>query len=437
MEALHFEKQAVSHLFRKAESLAKQDGPLTPETYHYVISESLKNWLGKQPWSWADGSPPPRPWRCGQSLTQYCRRLAQVLRHLDHDWKLLCRFAEHDPGPLQRLDCQGDPHDGGQMVMSAVFQTRWRVLMKPRSLQADFCFQNLLDILQDSKGDENLRTPRVIQRPGANWGWVEFIPSASQEPRPLRTRFLRQAGGLLSLLECLQTIDCHVENILVDRLGNALPIDLECLFHPRLPSPKSAATKAEILQVTLLPWPGSRRAFGELSSLGGRVRTPEDLQEVTAGYEQMVRLLLQKRQHLLSENGWLEQSRNVPVRVVLRSTVTYAELLRKLDSQPSPRQAREFAARYLQKLSAGKPHLARVIPHEVDSLVAGDIPRFFSPRADSRELRIGRNSLPDCWETPGWNAARDRLQALSENDLQEKLQMIRSCWKELSNSPAA
>ena len=276
-----------------------------------------------------------------------------------------------------------------------------------------------------------------MHSPGCDGGWVEHIFAARQKTCGMQRRFLRQAGALLCLLERLRGGDVHYENLLMDKSGSALAIDLECLLSPvsrgaehrRRGQRWENVSPAESLgRVTLLPWSGSGVSGRDVSSLGDRVRTMEDLRILLDGYEQGYRQLLACRRSWLSKNGRLDECRSLPARVVLRSTLAYQQILDEMDETPNPRKAEENARNHLEEAPPDQPNSPSLIDAEIASLRAGDIPRF-TTFADSRELRLGTRRWPHFWGCSGVDAVRQQLESMNEADLRRQLTTISDCWK--------
>jgi type 2 lantibiotic biosynthesis protein LanM len=411
----------------------------------------------------------------------------EFLRHLCADWGALraALCPGRDPGVLVQVDGGvGDLHRGGRSVLIARFGSDFRVVYKPKSLAVDAHFQGLLAWLNERGADPAFRTLQILDR--GDHGWVEFVPAAGCASADEVRRFYRRQGGYLALLYALEATDFHYENLIAAGEHPVL-IDLEALFHPRTQEPD--ATRADqqagsalafsVLRVGLLPqrlWFGAESEGVDLSGLGGAAGqlTPQPVptidgagtdemrvvrkrvamgagrhrpslggaepnvldhaEEIAAGFMAVYRLLLSRRDELLSGDGPLARFGGDEVRVILRPTRTYAILLHESFHPDLLRDALD-RDRFFDRLWAEaeqRPELARVIPAERDDLQSGDIP-MFTTRPDARDLWDSRGGrIADFFAEPGLALVRRRVGQLGEDDLARQLWFIRASLATLS-----
>jgi type 2 lantibiotic biosynthesis protein LanM len=207
---------------------------------------------------------------------------------------LLQRLAADLPDIEKFLDAKGmlrnvtglqsslsDPHFGRRTVSLVTFASGHKVIYKPKNMDMELAYNQLLDWLNRHGLALSLKVGKVLERSG--YGWVHFTAH-----RPCRTkeeirRYYERAGMMLCLVYVLEGTDCHCENIIASGEHPVL-IDTETLCHPRLlPTHWDRATDAgslandrlsqSVLRTGLLPaWEvhgESRPIAYEISGLGG------------------------------------------------------------------------------------------------------------------------------------------------------------------------
>ncbi|WP_433392270.1 type 2 lanthipeptide synthetase LanM family protein [Micromonospora sp. KLBMP9576] len=391
------------------------------------------------------------------STVEFLRRL-----HADRD-ALAATLGVAPHARLTGLTPAGDAHRGGRRVCLVSFDDGSRVVYKPRDLDVDAHFQQLLSWLNGHDADLGLRTITVLARDG--YGWAEFVPAA----RPASVaRYARRYGSLLALLHTLGASDCHPGNM-VGAGDDPVLVDLETLFTPALGRGRADAGEAVaacVLAVGLLPtaeqpageatacncaeWlgagtdemqlhvPGVHVGHGEPAVAEGA--RPADLRgheaDVVAGFRHAYDLL---HRHATALADRVRAFAGDEIRVVLRPTRTYARLREALLHTDHLRDALD-RDRLLDWLWVGVeelPVLAATIPAERADLAAGDIPLFTS-RVGSRALCAGdARRLPGVLARSALDEALRRVAGLGEPDRERQVWLIRATFASLAPMPDA
>ncbi|MCC6170219.1 MAG: type 2 lantipeptide synthetase LanM family protein, partial [Caldilineaceae bacterium] len=420
-------------------------------------------------------------------LDQWVAVSLEFLARLCADWDAIRRTFSPgaDPGLLVELaGGAGDTHRDGRSVMIAAFESGFRLVYKPKSLAVDVHFQELLGWLNRRGCQPPLYTLAMLDR--GEYGWVEFVARRGCDSRDEVARFYQRHGAYLALLYALNSNDFHYENLIAVGEEPVL-IDLETLLQPqfdRLDTSRAglAAEKViadSVMQVNLLPlrmWSSEGYTGIDISGLGGaagqlspdrlpqltgsgtdamryerrRIELSGDahrptldgaevdaagyLEEVVAGFARMYRLLTAQRAHLLADDGPLRRFAQDEIRVLLRPTRTYDQLLSESFHPDMLRDALE-RDRFLDRLwvaVADRAYLAHVIPTELADLHRGDIP-IFTTRPASLEL-FGASGVAIggvLYET-GETVVRRRFAQLSEADLERQVWFIRASFATLA-----
>jgi type 2 lantibiotic biosynthesis protein LanM len=354
------------------------------------------------------------------------------------------------------------------------------------------CFDLEIQFRIPQVKDMQSRTPRTLNF--GDHGWVEFVAAAPCATQEEVRRFYRRQGGYVALLYALQAVDFHSENVIAAGEYPVL-IDLEALFHAtpediaaaEFDDPASYAMANSVLRIGLLPgriWGDAQQQGIDISGFGGeagqltpfgvpqweksatdemqltRRRVPlkgsqnrpslanaeldprDYVGEITTGFTEIYRFLLENRDQLLSSHGPLACFADDQVRVLLRATRTYAVLLGESFHPDMLRDAldRELLLDRLWVAVEEQPYLAQAIPAERDDMQRADIP-IFSAGVTSHDLFTSSNArLANFFPRSGLELVHHQLRLLSEENLSRQLWMIRASlarFTALSTAPPA
>ncbi|MFO0981517.1 MAG: type 2 lanthipeptide synthetase LanM family protein, partial [Planctomycetota bacterium] len=406
---------------------------------------------------------------------------SEVLLHLASDLaELRAAFSpECDLGLVTRIDGgAGDTHRGGRSVQFVEFSSGLKLVYKPRSLAVDVHFQELLAWL-NARGDHPpFRILKVLDRD--THGWVEFVPASACTTAAQVRRFYERQGGYLAVLYALEATDFHAENLIAAGEHPVL-VDLESLFQTRPSAPDtSEATRKlgeafsySVLRIGLLP---ERMDGVEVSGLGAGpgqvipralpafeqagtdtmrlIRKSMELPEsqnrprllgveidvldqagaIIDGFTRVYALLLEHRSELLALDGPLARFAGDEVRIILRPTEIYGELLQEGFHPSLLRNALERDQLFdrLWHSVDEMPYLATVIPFERRDLWQGDVP-MFTTKVDSVDLlSAAGDRVAGFFAVSGLDAVRQRIQQMDEKDLDRQLWFVRASLTVLS-----
>ena len=372
--------------------------------------------------------------RCSAALN-FAQRWGKDRRRLD-------RLCGGDPGELQEIEFgAGDSHCGGATV-ALLRGEGWRMAYKPRPLGIHLVLRSFVAELAEEHGAPlSVRVPEAVDR--GEYGWVKFVTHRYAESHEEFVSFYRGIGECLAIMRLLGGSDLHAENLIAQG-GSPVVVDCETLFTPHVPPSPSGYGKAvdragelvggTVLSVGLLPgravglaWRGiDPSAVGKLPGQQPRQMQPgvvdagsdeahmgfipaeqgpslnhpspkpvlaEYWPDVLRGFDGLTATLqrLDATGTLRSRLRAFEECR---IRVVPRPSEIYAEIARMLwhpASLHDPAPARQHAFDLLQKMAvnvSSAPSDPAVINAEIDDLLEGDIPFFFTV------VREGRLSGP-------------------------------------------
>ncbi len=409
----------------------------------------------------------------------------QFVNHLCEDWGAIQLAFGAGAGFLSRVHGGlGDAHRGGRAVLMVEFEGGLKLVYKPRSMAVDLHFQQLLTWLNERGQHPPFLTSRILDT-GAH-GWSEYVAARGCDTPQELLRFYERQGGYLALLYALEAVDFHYENLIASGEHPVL-VDLESLFHPRIVQPdlgNSELLAADVIdhsvvRVGLLPqriWSdgeqqgidlsGLGAASGQLTpqavpywegggtdemhiarkrmTVGGALNRPmlggievnalDYASSIVAGFTRIYRLLLERRDELLSQDGPLARFSDDRVRILLRPTRVYGELLQG-SFHPDFLSNALDRDRYFDQLWIGvvpNPYLAGVVSAEREDLHGGDVPIFTTCPGSRDVWPSSGEPLKDFFEQPGMTLVRRRLELMGERDLAQQLWFIRASLTTLS-----
>jgi type 2 lantibiotic biosynthesis protein LanM len=411
----------------------------------------------------------------------------EFVEHLIKDWQEIKELftPDEDPGTITEIKTgAGDSHRQGRSVIVVKFSSGFQIVYKPRSLAVDIQFQNLLTWLNQRGDHPPFRTLKILNR--ETHGWVEFVKAQDCSSEEGIVRFYQRQGGYLALLYALQAVDFHFENLIASGEHPVL-IDLESLFHQQSAEFESKHSEQiawnqfnrSVLRVGLLPqriWfnadnegidvSGLGGAAGQLSPhpvpywesagtdqmhiarkrmaipggqnrptwAGGEVTVLTYSEALVQGFASVYRTLLRHRSELLAEEGPLASFGDVEVRVILRPTKVYAQLLNEGYHPNMLRNALD-RDRFFDRLWVDierQPNLARVFFAERRDLQAGDIPMFTTVPNSQDLFDSTGERVADFFAQTGMDLVRERVKELSEEDFARQEWFIRGSLTSLS-----
>jgi type 2 lantibiotic biosynthesis protein LanM len=149
---------------------------------------------------------------------------------------------------------------------------------------------------------------------------------------------------------------------------------------------------------------------------------------VLRGFRTMYRLLWTGRDDLLAAQGPLSRFAGLPIRSLLRSTGTYAHLLHVAHHPDYQRSALDRDRLYdrLWLDAVVYPPFRRLLRAEQTDLAHGDVPRFESFSDSTHLLHPAADRIEHFFAASGLDLARDRLQAMSEEDLERQSWLVQA-----------
>lgn len=412
---------------------------------------------------------------------QFIDIFLEFLQRFDQDYKGLLEFVFNqeitaEKVRLVELNITGDRHLHGHAVMVLKLQQgnlKRKVVYKPRNLSVDVAFQTLINWHNQYAKIPLLQT-RILAR--NHYGWCEFLENQSCQTQDQLSRFYYREGALLMLIHLLHGYDIHLDNIIACGEYPVI-VDYECLLAPRfhqrgindeseirhlvadahfLPakfkidrkhkgadiSALSAASEEEGYSYEIL-WMDegldTMHAVRERFKFSSSAHLPhlqnqavnflEYIQDFLQGFSDTHGLLCRQRDFLLGAESVLRHFQKAWVRVLIRPTSFYWDLLAE-STHPrflnSIRERNQFWCRSFRLQPAVRIQSSGALRAELYDLKRGNIPIFY--------MQAGANILLDSQGNPlnfrvvksGYDIMLDYVRnELNEQDLAIQVRIIR------------
>ena len=264
---------------------------------------------------------------------------------------------------------------------------------------------------------------------------VEHFPAAASE----RGAYFRRCGVLLFLTYLLGSTDLHGEN-LIARGAEPVLVDLETLLSgiPERTDPRVRSSLAwSVYRSHLLPQFEGRTDISGISGenadgnnlpfpSGEPASCADYVADLHAGFEAAYRFALAQRKLIAQKLSLFDRCR---FRVLLRPTDTYAKIIEVL-SAAAPELRDGYAdvlirrAYALDRDAERQRRAERVIEYEKCSVLQGIIPLFYT-YGNGKTLCAGETPvMEDYLRISPVACAKERLEALCEDDLRKQSKLI-------------
>ncbi len=260
-----------------------------------------------------------------------------------------------------------DPHRGRRQVAEVVFDDGTSWFLKPRSLQPERWFSDVLSAL-----DESWRTApppyRVVDL--GDHGWMSKVEASAI---PSTEGFWRRTGAVVATMHVLGVTDVHTENF-VNHAETMIPIDLECIGQPLVATAPDLILSDGPMAIGVLPrtlgWytaTATDRSGLHLGNLAHDTPVADPI-DFVRGYRSAIEIAgrLEPDQII---HGDLE---DMPLRVLVRPTGVYVSHMKQMGSARWADAAPALPDELARVLGPGG--VTRLIEAEAAALSGGDVP---------------------------------------------------------------
>lgn len=342
----------------------------------------------------------------------------------------------------------GDRH--GASCTCRVFDGETEYIEKPRDARTERSWEEFLRALGDAGLSLLPGTVEILSESGQSHTEkiVEHAPAAPEK----RGAYFRRCGTLLFLCYLLGSTDLHGENLIAHGAEPVL-VDLETLLSG-IPARTDAGVRSSlawsVYRSHLLPqfdgktdvsgFSGENADGKNLPFAAGEAASCADYAaELASGFEEAYRFAAAHRALLAEKLSLFNRCR---FRVLLRPTDTYARIIAFL-SAAAPEQREGYAdvlirrAYALDRDADRQRQAERVISCEKNAVLHGTIPLFYT-YGDGNDLFADDAAVMENYlRVSPVQCAKERLDALCEDDLHKQRKLILLSYDALRPLPPA
>ncbi|NFN86353.1 type 2 lantipeptide synthetase LanM [Clostridium sporogenes] len=359
--------------------------------------------------------------------------ISEFMNDLIENTKNIFNFFNVDNLKLVSIKFFGDIHNG-KCVVCCTFN-EIKLLYKPTLANIDILFNDVCQLTCEDLCLKNLHLK--------THAWCLYIENAQCEKQDDIKLYYKNCGFLLSLIYALNGIDIHNENIIANGV-NPIIVDYETIVAPILTSKNMFSENdfldKSVFRTAMLPMKYNRKFEGinDCSSIGEKIEVEtiekklinkfradvyekrdkirkSDTEKYLPRYGNLAYGVSNYYPQLISgfELGYSEiqknkvkiiekitNARNKIIRVVLRSTIIYKQLLNRIsapDMLYDENHTRDFLRRILSK-SIDSWITQEIIESEITQLLQGNIPYFYMNISENeifdRNNKVGKVPVP-------------------------------------------
>lgn len=369
---------------------------------------------------------------------------------------------------------EGDTHQKGKSVVTFKFTNNKRIVYKPKKLQIIKPYNALLKRLRESQNFLEMKELKcLIQEEYSFEEYIEYKPcETKKEVENYYTRF----GQILAIMHMINANDLHMENLIAHGEYPCI-VDLETIFQNKIPYDikNNADIKGKynimdfVSNTLLLPEKIIHNEKGdviELSALSGKeqvlvkkgyklkhnftdnvkyeldnlkiassnnlvylkeeqVDFNDYISNILNGFEETMRFFMKNKEELLQPNGLIHQFKGLDIRLILRSTYIYAQLL---DNTTHPDYMRDYyyyeqIIENIWTLPVLEKHL---IVDEYEDLMNGDIPIFFTKTSCVDIYNSNYKKYDSSLQQTGLYRVCKKIEQLTEEHILQQMTVIRT-----------
>lgn len=393
----------------------------------------------------------------------------RILERFFHDQEQLKQT--YNISNLIDMTILGDPHKNGESVTKLFFKNG-QVIYKPRSMEIDILFQQLLKWFNENTNLLNFKILKILDK--KYYGWMEYIDQEPCSSKDEISRYFERQGYYLALFYLLNTTDMHNDNIIS---FNEYPvyIDLETLFHnqsfynEKLHDANAKAQRivsTSLFSTNILPISITNKRFENFSfsaihKTKGKVSKFENINEFTdkikmkrvtreilannhhlpnyegnyidgeyymynivCGYKKTLEKVKQNQKFLISNDSPILNFKGCNSRQVIRPTFFYGRLI---DGGHHPKYLTSMKERknFFEKLHfLDQYNLPQnILNEEILYLINDDIPIFYSQN-DNTKLIINNEDISDFYQFSSFNITQNKIKELTNEQINNQIKSI-------------
>lgn len=359
-----------------------------------------------------------------------------------------------------------DVHNQGKSVVVVTLDDSLELLYKPRSMENELGFLNLLEWISDKVGLDCYQYPILSYE---NHSWCSIVKHDSCDTEEQVKRYYHRFGIQLFLVYCLGTRDLHFENVIA---SGEYPVfvDLEALTYGKREHNTDGIKYAinqhladSVLCSGLLPytWQNLNIDSSGISGKGGQkygfkvpvivnrrtanmrieYRYPETkavqnlvkvkekdcnpvqhVQDLLDGFEKAYVKILENKEELLQRSLFLQ---NLKSRYVTMNTQQYSMLLSASYHPSVMRDGAERETLFYSLWKGRNETEQEVVESEIQDLLNGNIPYFSCSVCGKYLMHDGKEIDNKYFSKTAWEVFVEKIKKMSVSDMNVQKEYIR------------
>jgi type 2 lantibiotic biosynthesis protein LanM len=364
-----------------------------------------------------------------------------------------------------------DRHRNGKQVFFLTCNSNIKLVYKHTNLMPDILFQEFIKLLNLTP-PYNFYDLKILNY--NTHGWLEYLDLTPCKSLQNLESYYKRAGSLLAITDTLNYCDGHFENLIAYG-GYPVLIDCETMFQYMGDIEDPALTERSILFTGLIQKAEneySGRGYSAALQVRGKERTQylythpindrtDELQvrfkcinyehshnspiynglfqtplkfmdEVIEGFIHTYNTIMSKKQDIIKNNNFWEEVSKTPVRQLIRHTMYYMLILRKIQ-QPEGFISKGKTKKIITSLLKTKvSKINRLIDYEITSLLNIDIPYFYH-YPNCNDLFDGNNIYRNFFKRTALDEIYENFETMSLKYRDRQIEILK---KQLPSSPS-
>lgn len=371
---------------------------------------------------------------------------------------------------------EGDSHEQGKSVIIFKFEGDTKLIYKPRDLRIIKAYNKFINWVNENSGLLDIANTEGIYCD--KYSFEKFVEYKECNSEQQIKNYYRRFGHVVALAHTLCANDLHSENLIASGEYPTI-IDLETIIQAELKLELSSKERASLeikkdismnsVQFTaLLPmiaFNNNKEGKGiDISALDGKaVRLPFKIlspvnintdeyrldyqermtqgsnnipiingepiyfndykDEISLGFEEMMRFFMDKKDLLLSEDSKLNLFKGKIVRNVIKGTQLYMNML-NYSSHPNYSQDMLKREKLMENIWSYPYKNKEVIKYEYSDMMYDDIPVFYSYTDSKDILSSNKSRVTDYFSESGLSKVYKRIENLDINEIQKQKSIL-------------
>lgn len=402
-----------------------------------------------------------------QRTIYFKKNISDLIERLNQDFLSFIYTYNLGTNTIETISLSdGDTHDKGRSVSTITFSNNQKIVYKPKDLTITKSLAAFFNYLNKNFQTNILIPKRFIKN---NYIFEEYIEKKDIKYEREASNYYYNYGQLVAIAYILNGSDFHFENIIAHGSQPVL-IDLETVFQEPVPLKLSNEQNpiTSVLATAMLPFdffPNKEKKIDmsgltkgnmsapiktkQLSNIGtdsmkyedkdiyipngknlpelkGKVFLYNHFQnEIYNGFSSLLNSIIENKSKV---NSFIDTHfQNLYVRIVLRPTMKYKELL-DYSYHPIAMYNAIERERLLQNLWAYPFKFNSIIKFEYNDLLKGDIPLFLLNTSKTSLFNSEKKEIRNVFDMPPIKLVQEKINKLDTKEIERQLDLIKKSF---------